>query len=483
VPSDSPEPGPGPGPGTVTPSAIPDLSIAEMTRRIRAGELSALALTEAYLSRIAALDEPLNVYRTVTAESARARAADIDEQVSRGIDPGPLAGVPVGLKDNIEVAGVALTASSGFLRDNVADADAPVTEALHAAGAVLLGKLHMSEWAIGGTTQNIHFGVGHNPWDPERVPGGSSGGSGAAVAADLALATLGTDTGGSIRLPGALNGVVGLRPTRGRVSNRGSIQVAWSFDTIGPLARRAQDVAAVLEVIAGYDPADPVCEAVDVDGYVAALNRPTAGLRVGVLGGSFRGDPLTADTAAALDAATEVLAGLGLTTASAALDGHLAAIEVTADLLLAEAAWFHAERMARDPDGFGPDVQARLRRGAALSGSAYGAGRQQQRRWRRRVLEALGEHDVLMAPACPFPAPRIADSDPLPMTARLSHFTSIWVLAGVPAVVVPVGFVDGMPVAMQLVGRPFEEATLLQIAHAYQQVTDWHLRRPDLTLA
>ena len=176
--------------------SVPDLSIAEVVARVRAGEQSALELTEAYLGRIEALDEPLNVYRTVMADSARARAREIDEEVRRGEDPGPLAGVPISLKDNIEVAGVAMTAGSGFLRDNVAHEDAPVTVALRRAGAVLLGKLHMSEWAIGGTTQNIHFGFGHNPWDPERIPGGSSGGSGAAIAADLALATLGTDSGG-----------------------------------------------------------------------------------------------------------------------------------------------------------------------------------------------------------------------------------------------------------------------------------------------
>src|SRR5579862_2188224 len=182
------------------------------------------------------------------------------------------------------MAGVPMTAASGFLRENVAAADAPVTTALRAAGAVLLGKLHMSEWAIGGTTQNIHFGVGRNPWDPDRVPGGSSGGSGAAIAADLALVTLGTDTGGSIRIPGSLDGAVGLRPTKGRVSNTGSIPVAWTFDTIGPLARRAADVAAVLAVIAGYDPLDPVTVERPVDDYVGALGAGVAGLRVGVLG-------------------------------------------------------------------------------------------------------------------------------------------------------------------------------------------------------
>ena len=447
---------------------------------MRAGEQSALELTDAYLDRIAALDGPLNVYRTVTADEARLQAEEIDNQVRRGEDPGPLAGVPISLKDNIEMAGVPMTAASGFLRENVARDDAPVTAALRRAGAVLLGKLHMAEWAIGATTQNIHFGFGHNPWDPDRVPGGSSGGSGAAIAADLALATLGTDTGGSIRIPASLNGAVGLRPTFGRVSNRGSIPVAWSFDTIGPLARRAEDVAAVLGVIAGYDREDPCCADLVTDGYVGELSRGAAGIRVGVLGGSFRGAPLTAEVAAVLDTATATLAELGMIAEPATLEGHEEAVVVTADLLLAEAAAFHEQRLRERPEGFAPDVRARLRRGESVTGPAYAVGRQHQRRWRRQVLEALDQHEVLLSPACPFPAPLIVDSDPLSMTGQLAHFTSIWVIAGVPAIVVPAGFVAGLPVGMQLIGRPFAEATLLRVAHAYQQVTDWHLRRPEL---
>jgi len=461
-------------------SAVPDLSVAEVSAAVRSGERSALELTDAYLERIAALDEPLNVYRTVTASLAREQARAVDERVGRGEDPGPLAGVPIALKDNIEVAGVPMTASTGFLRENVATGDAPVTTALRDAGAVLLGKLHMSEWAIGGTTQNIHFGVGRNPWDPQRTPGGSSGGSGAAIAADLALVTLGTDTGGSIRIPGSLDGVLGLRPTKGRVSNHGSIPVAPSFDTIGPLARRAADVAAVLAVIAGFDGADPVSVDVPVEDYLSALERPVGGMRVGVLGGSFRADPLVPATAAALDAAAGVLTGLGMSAGEVALEGHLEAIEATADLLLAEAAAYHEQRVAEHPEGFAPDVLARLRRGTAVTGPGYARHRQFGRVWRRRVLDALGEHDILLCPGCPIPAPLIAESDPLSMTARLAHFLGVWVLAGVPALVVPIGFVDGLPVAMQLVGRPFEEGTLLRVAHAYQQATDWHLRRPAL---
>jgi aspartyl-tRNA(Asn)/glutamyl-tRNA(Gln) amidotransferase subunit A len=455
------------------------VSAVQAAEEVRRGRLSAAELTAAYLARIERFEPELNSFRTIDADRALARAREIDDAVARGEDPGPLAGVPIALKDNIAIAGVRMSAASGFRRDVAPETeDAPVTAALKRSGAVLLGSLHMSEWAIGGTTQNVHFGYGHNAWDRDRVPGGSSGGSGAAAAAGLALVTIGTDTGGSIRLPASLNGVVGLRPTHGRVSNRASIPVAWSFDTIGPLARRAEDVALVLGAIAGYDAGDPASVDVPMDDYVAALGRGVDGLRVGVLGGSFRAAPLTDAVRVRLDEAERVLGGLGITLEEATLDGLERAIELTADLLLAEAAAFHADRLASNPDGFAKDVQTRLRRGQGVTGPAYGAGRQEQREWRRKVVELLDEHDVLLSPACPIPAPLAAESDPLPMTAVLAHFTGVWVLAGVPALVVPIGFVDGMPVAMQLIGRHFDEGRLLALAHAYQQVTDCHLQRP-----
>jgi aspartyl-tRNA(Asn)/glutamyl-tRNA(Gln) amidotransferase subunit A len=456
-----------------------DVSAVQVADQVRRGQLSAADLTAAYLARIARFEPEFNSFRTIDADRALARAREIDGAVARGEDPGPLAGVPIALKDNIAIAGVRMSAASGFRREVAPETeDAPVTAALKRAGAVLLGSLHMSEWAIGGTTQNIHFGYGHNAWDRDRVPGGSSGGSGAAAAAGLALVTIGTDTGGSIRLPGSLNGVVGLRPTHGRVSNRASIPVAWSFDTIGPLARRAEDVALVLGAIAGYDAGDPASIDVPVDDYVAAVGSGVDGLRVGVLGGSFRAAPLADGVRVRLNEAERALGGLGVTLQEATLDGLDQGIELTADLLLAEAAAFHADRMASNPDGFAKDVQTRLRRGQGVTGPAYGAGRQEQREWRRKVVELLDAHDVLLSPACPIPAPLAAESDPLPMTAVLAHFTGVWVLAGVPALVVPIGFVDGMPVAMQLIGRHFDEGRLLALAHAYQQVTDWHLQRP-----
>jgi aspartyl-tRNA(Asn)/glutamyl-tRNA(Gln) amidotransferase subunit A len=231
-------------------------------------------------------------------------------------------------------------------------------------------------------------------------------------------------------------------------------------------------------VIAGYDHEDPVCVEVPVDDYAGALARGVDRLRLGVLGATFRGEPLEAATAELLDGAVAELARLGMRAREVVLDGHPHAVEVTADMLLAEAAGVHAERLAEHPDGFAADVLARLRRGQSVSGPTYASARQEQRRWRRSVLDLLEHHDALLAPACPFPAPPIAGTDPLHMTGLLAQFTSIWGLAGVPAVVAPIGFVDGLPVAMQLIGRPFDEATLLRVVHTYQQASDWHLRRP-----
>jgi aspartyl-tRNA(Asn)/glutamyl-tRNA(Gln) amidotransferase subunit A len=457
-----------------------DVSIAEVRARIAARELSAVELAQGYLDRIARFGEALNVYRCVTGEQALAQAAAVDAAAARGEALGPLAGVPVALKDNIAVAGVPMTAGTHHLPD--ADrsplVDAPVVEGLRRAGAVLLGKLSMSEWAIGGTNQNVHWGDVHNPWDPARVSGGSSGGSGAAIAADLALATLGSDTGGSIRLPASLNGCCGLRPTAGRVSNRGSIPVAWTFDTIGPLARRAEDVAAVLGAIAGYDPQDPVTVDVPVDGYEAALAGGVSGMRIGVLRDWWEGDVEPA-FAARLDDALATLAGMGAVVEDVELPGYADAREWASEMLLAEAAWFHEDRVRDTPEIFAPDVLARLQRGAAMPGPKYGYGRQVQRAWRRRVLEALEGRDLLLCPGAGRPAPLAAESDPLAMTGVLARFISMWVFSRTPSLAVPCGLVDGLPVAMQLIGRPFEEAVLLRAAHAYQGVTDWHLRRPD----
>jgi aspartyl-tRNA(Asn)/glutamyl-tRNA(Gln) amidotransferase subunit A len=456
---------------------LADLTIAQARERIAAGELSPVALVQAALDRIADADGELNVFRSVLGERALAEAALIEEAARRGDPLGPLAGIPVALKDNIEVAGVPMTAGTRFYDGGVPERDAPVWELMRRAGAVLVGKLSMSEWAIGGTGQNVHYGPCRNPWDPDRVCGGSSSGSGAALAAGMVMAALGTDTAGSVRIPATLCGVSGLRPSAGRVSNRGSVPVAWSFDAIGPMARRAEDVAQVLSVIAGYDHGDPASADVPGEDYVTALSRGAAGLRVGLLCGDWLADADAAVVAALRDAAA-TLARAGALVEEVELPGRAEAFALTAEMVLTEAAWVHRERMARTPEMFAPDVLARLRRGADVGGARYAWDRQQQRMWRRSVLSALEGRDLLITAACPIPAPRIAESDPREMTARLTPTISMWVLARTPAMVMPAGFCDGLPIGVQLIGNPFAEATVLAAAYAYQQVTDWHLQRP-----
>lgn len=456
---------------------LADLSIAQARARIESGELSPVALVQAALDRIAQADDELNVFRSVLGERALAEAGLVEDAARRGDSLGALAGIPVALKDNIEVAGVPMTAGTRFYDGGVPERDAPVWERMHAAGAVLVGKLSLAEWAIGGTGQNVHYGPCRNPWDPERVTGGSSSGSAAALASGMVMAALGTDTAGSVRIPAALCGVSGLRPSAGRVSNRGSVPVAWSFDAIGPMARRAEDVAQVLSVIAGYDSDDPASVDAPGEDYVAALARGASGLRVGVLGDEWLAGADAAIVSAVREAAT-TLASLGAVVDEVSLPGRAEAFGLTAELVLAEAAWVHRERLAQTPEVFGPDVLARLQRGASVSGPQYGWGRQRQRIWRRRVREALKRCDLLLAPAASTPAPKIADSDPLEMTARLTPAISPWVLSGMPVLALPAGFCDGLPIGMQLVGNPFAETTVLAAAHAFQRATDWHLQQP-----
>ncbi len=463
----------------MTASDFAQLGIADVVGLIRAGQLSPVELVRFCLDRIESLNPGLNAYLTVMADAALAAAKAAEQAVAAGDALGPLHGVPVALKDNCEVAGVRLTGGTPFLRDHVAPVDAEIVARLRQAGAIILGKLNMHEWAIGGTTRNPHYGPCHNPWDPTRIPGGSSGGSGAAVAADLALVTVGTDTGGSVRIPAALNGVCGLRPTMGRISNRGVIPVSWTFDTVGPLARRAEDIAHVLQVLAGYDPHDVTSRDQPTGNYLAGLNDGVSGWRVGLLGGHFQTEPQPAVVALVTQAAG-VFEELGADVEEVELDGAAGTIERASEMLLADAAAFHQARLAERADGFGPDVRTRLRIGALVSGSQYALARQEQRRWQRQLSQTFERYDLLLAPTCGIPAPLIEESEGVETTRLLTRFTYPFSLAQLPVLSVPCGFTQGpLPVGMQLIAPAWAEAAILRAAQAYQQATDWHLRRPN----
>ncbi len=458
---------------------LTQLSISEARAHMRTRALSPVDLTRAYLERIAAGNPSLNIYLTVLAEDALAAAQAAEQAIMRGEALGPLHGIPMALKDNCDVAGVRMTAGTKFLKDHVATTDSEVAARLRQAGAILLGKLHMHEWAIGATTRNPHFGPCRNPWDRQRIPGGSSGGSGAAIAADMALATIGTDTGGSVRVPAALNGITGIRPTVGRVSIRGVVPVSWTFDTIGPMARRAEDVAHVLQAIAGYDPQEPTSVDAPVPDYFAELRAGVKDLRIGLLGGHFQREPEAAAISAVRQAA-QVFADLGARVEEIELAGAEATIDGMSEIILTDAAAFHKERMHERPDDFGPDVMTRLRRGAAISGVQYALARQAQRRWQRYVEQVFERYDILLAPTCGIGAPLIEESDGVETTRLLTRFTYPLNLAAIPVISVPCGFTTGgLPLSLQIAARHWQEALVLRTAWAYQQTTDWHLRRPN----
>ena len=455
------------------------LGIANVVGLIRAGQLSPVELVQSCLDRIELLNPSLNVYLTVMADEALAAAKAAEQAVTTGGALGPLHGVPVALKDNCEVAGVRLTGGTPFLRDNVATADAKIVSRLRQAGAVILGKLNMHEWAIGGTTRNPHYGPCHNPWDPTRIPGGSSGGSGAAVATDMALITVGTDTGGSVRIPAALNGICGLRPTMGRISNRGVIPVSWTFDTVGPLARRAEDVAQVLQILAGYDPHDLTSLDQPVGDYLSGLNDGVKGWHMGLLGGHFQAEPRPA-VVALIKQAARVFEELGAHVEEVELVDAEGTIERASEMLLADAAAFHQARLAERADGFGSDVRTRLQIGAQVGGSQYAFARQEQRRWQRQLKQTFERYDLLLAPTCGIPAPLIEESEGVQTTRLLTRFTYPFSLAQVPVLSVPCGFTeDSLPVGMQLIAPAWSEAAILRAAQAYQQITNWHLRRVE----
>jgi aspartyl-tRNA(Asn)/glutamyl-tRNA(Gln) amidotransferase subunit A len=468
---------PGPGGGAMSRTSTLDLGLAEIAARVRSGEVRATDLVDEAVARIEALADRHNCLRRAYPDEAREQAAALDAAVERGEDPGRLAGVPIALKDNIDIAGLPAEASTPFLAGTIAAQDAEVTRRLRAAGAILIASAHMSEWAIGGTSQNVHYGFVLNAFDTARTSGGSSGGSGVVVGAGILPAALGTDTGGSVRLPAAFNGISGLRPTHGRVSNRGCVPVAWSFDTIGPMARGADDVALLLQVMAGPDDGDPACAPRPADDYLTHLGDGVAGTRIGIPR-DWVEEQCEAAAIAALDECAEVLRGLGATVVDVALPEAGAVYGWGGTLLMAEAAHVHAERLATNPEGFAPDVRGRLEWGERMTGAEYAAARNEQRVFARAVERAMAGVDVLLCPTTPYPAPVLETLDPYEVARTINVMTLPWVLSEQPALAVPAGTADGMPLSVQVIGRRWAEADVLRVGHAFQQATDWHTLRP-----
>ena len=453
---------------------LASLTVKRASELLRAKSVSPVELTQACLDRIEKYNPSLDAFITVTAAQAMASARAIEAEQHKGNWRGLLHGIPIALKDNIDTAGIRTTGASELFKDRVPSADAEVAHRLKAAGAILLGKLNMHEFAYGTTSTVTYFGAVHNPWAQYHIVGGSSGGSAAAIAAGLCLASLGTDTAGSVRIPSSYCGVTGLKPTYGRISIRGVIPLSWSLDHVGPICKTAEDTAILLNVIAGYDPLDPTTLNAPVPDYTRAMKMPVSRLRLGLPRAPFF-DGLDPEVEKSVNAAIEVLRKI---TASLA-DVQFPASNVQGLILGPEAYAYHAKWIAESPDSINrrrarffngrptrklPPMPARLHELGIL---------------RRQIPSFFSNVDLLITPTMPNAAATIEES--AKRNSATVRNTSPFDVFGLPAISIPCGFTSaGLPIGLQIIGAPFAESTVIALAHAYQQATTWHTRRPQL---
>jgi aspartyl-tRNA(Asn)/glutamyl-tRNA(Gln) amidotransferase subunit A len=462
---------------------LANLDLHEAAALVRQKKVSPVQLTQACLARIEALNPGLNAFITVTAESALAQARQAEAELQRGMWRGPLHGIPVALKDLIDTAGVRTTSGSALFKDRIPREDAVVVQRLRESGAVFLGKLNMYEVAFGPTTQaTSFFGRVSNPWAVERISGGSSSGAGAAVAAGLCFAAIGSDTGGSIRQPAAFCGVVGLMPSYGRVSTRGTVPLSRSADYLGPMTRSVVDAALVLRAIAGYDPGEATSYDMPVQDYAAALSRPRPSrIRIGLARDYFFED-LDPQVRQIVDRAVSVFANLGAEIHDVTLPASSGRT-----VIQAEAYSYHAANMAATPDLYLPETLSKLRLGATIDMETYIEAKLSLEQVRRAAPTIFKNVDAVLTPTTPVPPPKASE---LPSTfdevmandAVLWRNTRPFNLLAFPTISIPCGFNNlGLPIGLQLSGAPWQELQLLRISHAYEQATNWHTHRPSIT--
>jgi len=466
-----------------------NLSIAETARLLRQKEVSTLEIAQASIARIKSFDPLLRSFISVFEEQTTQVAKAAQTLLDAGHDLGPLHGIPIALKDNIATRGGRTTAGSKVLGDWVPTEDATVALRLRRAGAILLGKTNLHEFAWGGTSANPHYGSVRNPWNPERFPAGSSGGSAVAVAARFCHAAIGTDTGGSIRLPSAVNGTVGIRPTHGRVSNHGIVPLAWSMDTAGPITRTVEDCALVFGAMAGFDRNDPVTAERPTDDYGSWLGMDLRGLRIGIVPGYFF-EHLQPAVEKAVRGALQLFAEHGATIVEVDIENIEGNISAQLTIESAEPSTYHQRTLRERPQDYGADVRTLLEVGELVLATQYLQAQRYRALLRSEFLNAFRRVDVFICPTLPFTATKvgetsvvIADGKSEDMLSAIMQFTGIASLTGLPSLNVPCGFDnDGLPVGMQIIGQPFAEAQLFGVGHAFQKVTDFHHRVPDSQL-
>lgn len=468
------------------------MSLTEQAAMIRARELSPVALTELYLDRIERFDHRINAFITVAAESALARARRAEQEIAAGEYLGPLHGIPVGVKDQMQIAGMRVTGGSKVYADAIGTRDATVIARLKDAGAVLLGTLNTHEFHMGPTI-NFPYGTPRNPWNLERNPGGSSSGSATSLAAGMVSATLGGDTGGSIRGPSTACGVVGLKPTWSRVSRDGVFPLGWNLDCVGPLARTVEDVAAVLQVIAGRDPLDPTTSHEAVPDYSGALaDTSLRGLRVGVVKEMYSDDITGPDALAAVKGALDFLAAKGAILSDLSLPLMRETRFISPALTKPEAAAYHRRNLLERYMDFDYNTRVSSMVGAILPAGLANLAQRARVVIGQQVLDALETVDVLVGAGSAGGAVPIVPRSPIRTKQEAlekiygvgkaaGQYTRVFSLAGTPAMVVPAGFDhEGLPLSLHLAGRLFDEATVMRVGHAFQQETSWHGRRPPL---
>lgn len=452
-------------------------SIQQLSRRIRGREISPVELTRDCLARIENLNRKLNAFITVMADSALADARLAEQEIQRGNYRGPFHGIPIGLKDILDTTSTRTTAASAQYKDRIPTADAEVVRRLRAAGAIILGKQNLHEFAYGGSSMISFYGEVHNPWDVSRLTGGSSGGSAASVASGLGFAAIGTDTAGSIRLPAAYCGVVGLKPTYGRVSARGVVPLAWSYDHVGPITNSVHDAALMLHAIAGYDAGDPASVDAPVPDFITNLDQFPVGLRIGVVRAYFF-DSLDPEIAAAMEEAIQVFRKL-----SAEIREDIK-LEVSTDRTLssAESYAFHQPMVMRSPELYQTATLTRIKSGESISSADAECAKRDLEASRHAIRNIFNEVDILLTPTVPIPPPSIDELQKRPENLRPAELVmlrntrpfNVW---GIPAISVPCGFTtDGLPIGLQLAAAPWREDLLLRVAYAYERSTEWHER-------
>jgi aspartyl-tRNA(Asn)/glutamyl-tRNA(Gln) amidotransferase subunit A len=473
----------------MTDDELGSLTITSAGLLLKSRALSPVELTDFYLAKIARLDPTLRAFITVTADLARKQARQAERDLARRKWRGPLHGIPITLKDLYWTAGIRTTAGSRVLADFVPATDSTATARLAAAGAVLLGKTNLHEFAAGVTNDNPHWGACQNPWKLGYIPGGSSGGSAAAVAAGLGLGSLGSDTGGSIRIPAAFCGIVGHKPTYGLVPRYGILPESWSLDHGGPITRTAADAAAVLQVIAGHDPRDPSSSARRVPALARGLRGDLKGLRVGVPR-NYYFDIVAPEVEGAVRRAIATLGKLGARVVPVRVPGVEAALDTCFVIAWAEAAHYHRRWLSTRAEDYGADVRALLEGALLYLASDYLQGQRVRGLIRQSLKKAFEQVDVLVSPSAPLAATPIGQLETDIRGRRVSvldvgaRLTCVANLTGEPACSVPCGFTpEGLPIGLMIHGRAFEDATVLRVAHAYEQASPWAARRPLIPIS